>query len=195
MGNIKIIKGVFDSSLELVHAEVAAGFPDITLNYAHETLDFNRDYIKHPEASFYGDVQGDSMKDAGIFDGDRVIKTAVGTGIWVKQPSYPSTCPSDYRGKAERVRALPSVSCFDRRSNIVNPTQKEAQTLVHSKDLITLSLWYSSTITYTLLRHAGTRVNIRLFLERTKGGRIVFSPHQTINHQLFITDYDNEQNH
>ena len=27
MGNIKIVKGVFDSSLELVHAEVAAGFP------------------------------------------------------------------------------------------------------------------------------------------------------------------------
>lgn len=38
MGNIKIIKGVFDSSLELVHAEVAAGFPDITVDYAHETL-------------------------------------------------------------------------------------------------------------------------------------------------------------
>ena len=34
MGNIKIIKGVFDSSLELVHAEVAAGFPDITVDYA-----------------------------------------------------------------------------------------------------------------------------------------------------------------
>lgn len=62
MGNIKIIKGVFDSSLELEHAEVAARFPDITVDYAHETLDFNRDYIKHPEASFYGDVQGDSMK-------------------------------------------------------------------------------------------------------------------------------------
>ena len=73
MSNIKIIKGVFDSKLELEHAEVAAGFPDITMDYAHETLDFNRDYIKHPEASFYGDVEGDSMIDAGIFDGDRVI--------------------------------------------------------------------------------------------------------------------------
>lgn len=73
MGNIKIIKGVFDTKLELEHAEVVAGFPDITVDYSHETLDFNRDYIKHPEASFYGDVEGDSMKDAGIFDGDRVI--------------------------------------------------------------------------------------------------------------------------
>ena len=72
MGNIKIIKGVFDTKLELEHAEVAAGFP-INIDYSHETLDFNRDYIKHPEASFYGDVEGDSMIDAGIFDGDRVI--------------------------------------------------------------------------------------------------------------------------
>ena len=43
MGNIKIIKGVFDSSLELVHAEVAAGFPDIRIVMGnimtrHETI-------------------------------------------------------------------------------------------------------------------------------------------------------------
>ena len=73
MGNIRIIRGVFDTKLELEHAEVVAGFPSPADDYRHETLDFNRDYIKHPEASFYGDVRGDSMKDAGIFDGDRVI--------------------------------------------------------------------------------------------------------------------------
>ena len=63
MGNIKIVRGVFDTKLELEHAGVAAGFPILTDDYSHETLDFNRDYIKHPEASFYGDVEGDSMKD------------------------------------------------------------------------------------------------------------------------------------
>ena len=73
MGNIKIIKGAFDTKLKLEHADVAAGFPILTDDYSHETLDINRDYIKHPEASFYGDVEGDSMRDAGIFDGDRVI--------------------------------------------------------------------------------------------------------------------------
>ena len=73
MGNIKIRKGVFDTRLELIHANVAAGFPSPAEDYIHETLDFNRDFIKHPEASFYGDVDGDSMNDAGIFDGDRVI--------------------------------------------------------------------------------------------------------------------------
>jgi DNA polymerase V len=62
MGNIKIIKGVFDTKLELEHAEVAAGFPILTDDYSHETLDFNSDYIKHPEASFYGDVEGDDRR-------------------------------------------------------------------------------------------------------------------------------------
>lgn len=73
MSNIKIIRGVFDTKLELQHAGVKAGFPSPAEDYIHETLDFNRDYIRHPEASFYGDIEGDSMKDAGIFDGDRVI--------------------------------------------------------------------------------------------------------------------------
>ena len=73
MGNIKIHKGSFDSKLELIHASVVAGFPSPAEDYVHDTLDFNRDYIRHPEASFYGDVDGDSMKDAGIFEGDRVI--------------------------------------------------------------------------------------------------------------------------
>ena len=73
MGNIKIIRGVFETKLDLEHASVVAGFPSPADDYRHETLDFNRDYIKHPEASFYGDVSGNSMKDAGIFDGDRVI--------------------------------------------------------------------------------------------------------------------------
>ena len=73
MGNIQIIRGVFDTQLELQDARVVAGFPSPADDYAHETLDFNRDYIRHPEASFYGKVEGMSMKDAGIFDGDRVI--------------------------------------------------------------------------------------------------------------------------
>ena len=68
MGNIRIIRGDFSSKLELVHAAVVAGFPSPADDYKHERLDFNRDFIRHPEATFFGDVTGDSMKD-----GDRVI--------------------------------------------------------------------------------------------------------------------------
>ena len=73
MGNIKIHRGAFDTKLELQHAVVKAGFPSPADDYIHETLDFNKDFIRHPEATFYGDIDGDSMKDAGIYDGDRVI--------------------------------------------------------------------------------------------------------------------------
>ena len=73
MGNIKIRKGEFSTRLELLRAEVAAGFPILTDDYSNDPLDFNRDFIKHPEASFYGQVEGESMRDAGIYDGDLVI--------------------------------------------------------------------------------------------------------------------------
>ena len=73
MGNIKIHRGAFDTKLELQHAAVKAGFPSPADDYIHETLDFNKDFIRNPEATFYGDIDGDSMKDAGIYDGDRVI--------------------------------------------------------------------------------------------------------------------------
>ena len=49
--------------------------------------------------------------------------------------------------------------------NYVNGEKRMADLFGHSKDLITLSHRYSPTIAYTLLRLAGTRVNIRLFLE------------------------------
>ena len=62
--------------------------------------------------------------------------------------------------------------------NYVNREKRMADLFGHSKDLITLSvsLRYSPTITYTLLRLAGTCVNIRLFLEKSKGSpQLLFS--------------------
>ena len=38
MGNIKIVKGVFETKLELEHAEVAAGFP-INIDYSRDLLE------------------------------------------------------------------------------------------------------------------------------------------------------------
>lgn len=39
----------------------------------NDSLDFNRDLIKHPEATFYGRVEGDSMIGLGINDGDIAV--------------------------------------------------------------------------------------------------------------------------
>lgn len=59
--------------LELpLYPSIAAGFP-ITSDYVAERLDFNRDFIRHPDSTFFVRVKGDSMKDAGIFDGDLCV--------------------------------------------------------------------------------------------------------------------------
>ena len=74
MSEIKLIKGEFKEKLDLLFAPgVKAGFPSPAGDYLHESLDFNRDLIKHPEATFYGRVDGDSMIEAGICDGDIAV--------------------------------------------------------------------------------------------------------------------------
>lgn len=73
------------NELELLHSEFAeqqdlpvfeglrAGFPSPAADYEQQSLDFNRDFIKHPEATFYGRVKGDSMLNAGICEGDILV--------------------------------------------------------------------------------------------------------------------------
>ena len=74
MSGMKIYKGEFDKQLELLLApEIKAGFPSPAQDYMRESLDFNRDFIRRPEATFYGRVDGDSMVDAGIDDGDIAV--------------------------------------------------------------------------------------------------------------------------
>lgn len=67
----EIRKADVTTKLELPMFEgLEAGFPSPAADYQHESLDFNRDFIAHPESTFYIRVKGDSMKGAGIFDGD-----------------------------------------------------------------------------------------------------------------------------
>ncbi|MBQ0159669.1 MAG: translesion error-prone DNA polymerase V autoproteolytic subunit [Bacteroidales bacterium] len=74
MKSIELIDGVFGAELELHLApELRAGFPSPAEEYIHDSLDFNRDLIKHPESTFYGKVKGDSMIEAGICDGDIAV--------------------------------------------------------------------------------------------------------------------------
>lgn len=71
---LKIINGDFKKRIDLKLAPaIKAGFPSPADDYTHESLDFNRDMIRHPEATFYGRVDGDSMVDAGICDGDIAV--------------------------------------------------------------------------------------------------------------------------
>ena len=73
-GKIELLKGDFAHRLALALAPtIKAGFPSPADDYLHDSLDFNRDLIKNPEATFYGRVAGDSMIEAGICDSDIAV--------------------------------------------------------------------------------------------------------------------------
>lgn len=50
-----------------------AGFPSPADDYLEGKLDLNRHLIKHPAATFFVRVSGDSMIDAGIHTGDLLV--------------------------------------------------------------------------------------------------------------------------
>jgi DNA polymerase V len=52
---------------------VPAGFPSPADDYMEGNLDLNTHLIKHPSATFFVRVVGDSMKDAGIHTGDILV--------------------------------------------------------------------------------------------------------------------------
>ena len=59
--------------LPLAGTAIAAGFPSPAEEYVEIALDLNKELIKHPAATFYARVKGDSMVDAGIHDGDLLV--------------------------------------------------------------------------------------------------------------------------
>ena len=73
-GKIELLKGDFAHRLALALAPtIKAGFPSPADYYLLDSLDFIRDLIKNPEATFYGRVSGDSMIEAGICDSDIAV--------------------------------------------------------------------------------------------------------------------------
>lgn len=57
----------------LYASSVKAGFPSPAEDYAEEQLNLNKYLIARPAATFFLRVAGDSMVNAGIFDGDLLI--------------------------------------------------------------------------------------------------------------------------
>ena len=52
---------------------VQAGFPSAADDYLDRNIDLNEHLIKHPAATFFVKVKGDSMIGAGIYSGDMLI--------------------------------------------------------------------------------------------------------------------------
>ena len=60
-------------ALPLFSTAVPAGFPSPADDYAEKPLDINELLIKHPTATFFVRVQGDSMIQAGLFNDDILV--------------------------------------------------------------------------------------------------------------------------
>ena len=52
---------------------VAAGFPSPADDHLERDLDLHELLISHPAATYYVRLSGDSMKDAGLYDGDILV--------------------------------------------------------------------------------------------------------------------------
>ncbi|HBX51272.1 MAG: peptidase S24 [Bacteroidetes bacterium RIFOXYA12_FULL_35_11] len=59
--------------LPLFTSKVSAGFPSPAEDYVDKNLDLNQYIVKHPAATFYIRVSGNSMEGAGIFNGDLLV--------------------------------------------------------------------------------------------------------------------------
>ena len=52
---------------------IRAGFPSPADDFIELSIDINKEYIKNRDSTFFARVNGHSMKDVGIFDGDLLI--------------------------------------------------------------------------------------------------------------------------
>ena len=52
---------------------VQAVFPSPAQDYITQTIDLNREIVRHPMATFFARVRGESMRDEGINDGDLLV--------------------------------------------------------------------------------------------------------------------------
>lgn len=75
ISDIEIFRPDLSTELPLQYADdgIRAGFPAPAQDFISETIDLNRDLIRHPSSTFYGRVVGDSMIEEGIDEGDILV--------------------------------------------------------------------------------------------------------------------------
>lgn len=62
-----------ENKIPLFESKVIAGFPSPADDFLENSLDLNSHVIKHPAATFFVKVEGRSMEDANIFEGDILV--------------------------------------------------------------------------------------------------------------------------
>jgi len=72
--SLNLLQNKLLSTLQIpVLSSVSAGFPSPASDFMDVSIDLNKEYIKHPSATFFARVTGNSMIKAGISEGDLLI--------------------------------------------------------------------------------------------------------------------------
>ena len=73
--NLNFFNVATDTELDLsfVNEGIHAGFPSPAPDNVSLSLDLNRELIRHPAATFFARVVGDSMRDADVAEGDLLV--------------------------------------------------------------------------------------------------------------------------
>ena len=67
------LKPTSSSFIPAFPVKCPAGYPSPAADFCETPLDLHAYLVKHRAATFIFDVCGDSMKNAGIFDGDKIV--------------------------------------------------------------------------------------------------------------------------
>ncbi|NYI50954.1 LexA family protein [Macellibacteroides fermentans] len=72
---IRIYRSDTQTELALPFANegIKAGFPSPAQDFLDQSIDLNKELIKNKEATFYGVVNGDSLKKIGLMHGDILV--------------------------------------------------------------------------------------------------------------------------
>ncbi len=71
---LELVTPEMETAAELpVLPGISAGFPSPAADFMDSSIDLNKTLIQHPAATFFGRVKGESMRDAGIDDGDLLV--------------------------------------------------------------------------------------------------------------------------
>ncbi len=115
---LDIIKADTDTHVTLPYADqgIQAGFPSPAQDYITESIDLNKEIVKHPAATFYGRVSGDSMIEEGIEEGDLLV---IDRSIEPEEDDLVVCCVDGeftlkrIRIEPDRIWLIPSNETFD----------------------------------------------------------------------------------
>ncbi|MDE7135801.1 MAG: translesion error-prone DNA polymerase V autoproteolytic subunit [Muribaculaceae bacterium] len=115
---LDIINAEADTHVSLPYADqgIQAGFPSPAQDYITESIDLNKEIVKHPAATFYGRVSGDSMIEEGIEEGDLLV---IDRSIEPEEDDLVVCCVDGeftlkrIRIEPDRIWLIPSNETFD----------------------------------------------------------------------------------